>query len=362
MLTLSSHFDELLHRIQPKTERTDVAKALPAEIRDYLKECDTIQTVDPHSRLAGSYARDTAVGNIKDVDIILLVDPKYQEGDVETVLDDLHTALQGLPEFLGDTGIVEPLLRRQRRSIHVHFDNRDFDVDVVPAVAPDGLKHPLWVPDKDWSRWVETDPLGYAEHLSNLNAEHDQKVVPLIKLVKHWRDVQMIYRRPKSYWLECLVVRHIEKKWIMTDSKSYAELFAALLGSIQERFTSTLEEKDAIPQILDPMLGNNVAWNWKRAEFETFMRQVSESYRWATRALELDDDKQEEAIRLWQNIFNTDEQEYFPTSVDDRLREIADMATQGKGLYMTSAGKVLAKPSADVRAWPSPPHRFYGEE
>ena len=50
-----------------------------------------------------------------------------------------------------------------------------------------------------------TDPLGYADCLSELNQAHGGKVVPLVKLLKHWRDVQMERRRPKSYWLECMI-------------------------------------------------------------------------------------------------------------------------------------------------------------
>jgi hypothetical protein len=73
---------------------------------------------------------------------------------------------------------------------------------VVPAVAPDGIDDVLLVPDREWERWVPSHPLGYGAHLSDVNSEHETKVVPLVKLMKYWRDVHMVNRRPKSYWLE----------------------------------------------------------------------------------------------------------------------------------------------------------------
>jgi hypothetical protein len=360
MMTLPDHFDELLSRIEPSKDRLRLAKELPAQIRDYLKETGTITTVDPHSRLAGSYARDTAIGDIKDVDIIVLIDLEYKKGEPEKVLDELHVALQGLPEALDDVGQVEPLLRYQRRSIHVRFEDRDFDIDIVPAVALDGLDQPLWIPDRDWSKWVKTDPLGYGEYLSELNKKHGCKVVPLIKMLKRWRDARMIYRRPKSYWLECLVVRHISEGWVTTDGKSYAELFADLLASIESRFLKIFQDEDTTPpEIPDPMLSNNVAWNWERAEFETFMRRVQESRRLTERALAAEHET--DAVELWQRVFNREDEEVFPATVDNTLHAISRAAKAGRPLRITTSGIVLLKPSAETPSWPSPAHRFYGD-
>ena len=127
----------------------------------------------------------------------MLVAPAYKEQAPEIVLTDLFCALGGLSGALGDTG--EPAIRRrQRRSIQVHLAEHDFDLDIVPAIAPGGICKPLIIPDRDWSRWVDTDPLGYADCLSELNNGHGGKVVPLVKLFKHWRDVNMDRRRAEE--------------------------------------------------------------------------------------------------------------------------------------------------------------------
>lgn len=353
MLTLPDHFRVLLQRIEPKGERAEAAKNIPAQVRDFLQENEGISTVDPHSRLAGSYARHTAITDIKDVDIILLIAPEYREQAPGDVIETLSNALQGLPEALDDNGEII-VSRRQRRSINVRLEKSDFDLDIVPAVALDGLGEPLDIPDKDWSIWVKTHPLGYAERLSELNGNHGDKVVRLVKLLKQWRDVHMVYRRPKSYWLECMVYRRIADGTVSTDGISYAELFRNLLGSIYDDFLPYLNRSGAIPKIKEPMLGKNVAHNWERNAFESFMRRVEESHRWAEKALK--QDSEPEAVQLWQNVFG----EWFPDSVEQEKAKSLRAAALTGNIIVTSTGRVLTERPKERHVQPSP-QRFYGE-
>ncbi len=326
---------------------------IPAQVRDYLHQHGDLKTISPHSRLAGSYARCTAIKDIKDVDLLLTLDRSYHKKEPEEVLEKVFSVLGGLPEALGSSGKLV-IRRHQRRSINVHIDEQDFDLDIVPAVAIQGIEKPLVIPDRDWSRWVKTHPLGYADRLSELNGKHEDKVVPLIKLFKHWRDVQMCYRRPKSYWLECLVYQQISDGKVATKGRSYAELFQLILESIAQEFRQDLDSAGKVPAILDPMLGNNVAHNWERAAFETFMRRIDESLGWAERALAEDD---EDAVALWQKVFG---EEWFPSEVEAqkaaRLRE----AVLAGNLFVASTGRVtIGRPerqSVQVQ-----PQRFYGE-
>jgi len=372
MITLPDHFDSLLTNIQPRSTRISLAQEIPASIRKYLKETDLLATVDPQSRLAGSYSRSTAIKNIKDVDLLVFINPLYKDDKVkgpQNALNDLLDALRGFPEAQGDeNGSVngDLALRKQRRSVCVTFtlhndvDNEEetFNVDVVPVILADNLDEPLWIPDKEWSKWIKTDPLGYGKYLSSLNKVNGYKVIPLIKMLKHWRDVRMVYRRPKSYWLECILVNLIDRKKIEFDERSYAEIFSTLLNEIYLDFEADFNEEKAVPKVPDPMLGNNVAWNWERSEFETFMRRVNECSKWAIRALESNDE--EEAIGLWQNIFNRDDQdEFFPTKVEDSVKELAAARNAGT-IRVTPAGTLLTGSAPGITSWASPAHRFYG--
>lgn len=356
MTTYSDYFDEFLSSIEPDAGRLETAQDLLPEVRDHLKKFEGLQTISPHTRLAGSYPRKTAIGELKDIDSLVFLQDKYREGDPSVALLDLERALKALPKELG--GGTEVKLRRQRRSIHLHFTNEDFHFDIVPVCMPDTIEEALWVPDREWEKWVETHPLGYQTWLSNLNKDHGKKIVPLIKLAKQWRNCQFSYKRPKSYWLECLVVRFIDKGWVQTADLSYAEIFTDLLDTIYERFKDKYDDPNAkAPAIKDPMLGNNVAWNWERSHFEGFMRRLDDSRKWAKRALAKEDAQEADGVELWQKVFNGT----FPTVDTIRVRRV-QAAAKASSLYVNSLGHISIAPPNEGRAWQSPPHRFYGED
>lgn len=364
MLSLTEHFAAFMQNIQPKEERAGLARDIPAKVREFLEDSEEITTIDPHSRLSGSYARNTAIKEIKDVDILLIVDPTYKEGEdsAQKVINKLVRALEGLPEVLGDeNGYIEsePAIKRQRRSVRVHvtIEDQELDLDIVPSIAENGIDEPLLVPDRDLSKWISTDPLGYSKALSALNKEQSDKIVPLIKMFKHWRDVQMKRRRPKSYWLECMVFKQAKAGKLAIEDSSFGELFLSLLTTIHDDYKDALEKPESVPMVKDPMLGNNVAKSWTREEFETFMRRVDESIKIAERALDTEDE--EKAIELWQRLFNDDDGViYFPVTVDETLSE----AIAGKGLLVTSSGSIIARPSTAEKSWSIPAHRNFGED
>lgn len=356
-LTLRHHFKKLLANIEPPVDRRLKAQSIPADVREYLKTHADFATQTPHTRLVGSYARETAIRSIKDVDILVFVKEGDERPDPVTVLDTLYDVLDGLPEDLGSTGQVTTL-RRQRRSIHVHFEAEDFRLDVVPAIIPDGMDSPLLVPDKEWEEWIDSAPLGYAAALSVLNQAHGEKVVPLIKLFKHWRGFQIVRGRPKSYYLEALVYRHVNAGLVTTEGKSYAELFTDLLVSIRDEFLPYLDEAEAVPTIADPTLGHNVAFNWERWAFERFMNRLNESIGWATRALAKTPEQLDEAIVLWQKVFGADA---FADTPDLRKAQFAETLARGPA-FVSSAGKLFSQRPDDTRVVQSPPHRFYGDE
>ena len=354
MQTLPEHFKTLLGRIEPCGKRLEAAQEIPAKVREHLEKSAVIQTVEPHSRLVGSYSRHTAIKDIKDVDVILFIKSTYRDEKPETVLDVLFSALQTLPESLEDTGEVT-IRRKQRRSVNVHLEKRDFDLDIVPAVALAGLEKPLEIPDKDWSKWVQTHPLGYGDKLSKLNDQNCNRVVPLIKLFKHWRDFHMVYKRPKSYWLECMVYNSLVNKQVFTSDLSYAEIVRDMMGILYTNYAPYLDKPNKVPPVPDPMLGHNVAHNWERSHFEAFVVRLEESYKWAARALESEEDAV--SVALWRKIFGD---EWFPASDEVKGENLRAAALAGQ-IFVTSSGRVSSTSPAERSIQP-PPQRFYGNK
>lgn len=357
MLTLGTHFEQLLRNVQPPQDRIEAAQTLPDKVREYLKEDEDFATVDPHSRLVGSYAQDLCVGDVKDVDFLVRVDgdPEHNEPQARRVIQELRNTLDGLPEALGYVGATGIDIERARRSVHVYFEGLDFHLDVVPCVAPDGFEKPLYVPDRGFNKWILSHPVGYINLLNDLNQEHGKKVKRLIRLFKHFRNYHFRTRKPKSYWLGVLAVHHVQGTLDMT--KSLAELFRDLLDAIYLQYDHLLwTDEVSTPNIKDPLLGHNVSWNWGRSHFETFMRRVDDGRGWATRALEAEE--LGDAIKWWQKVFG---EEYFPSDVSQEAKRIAQASFPGNAIVGAS-GQVTGYRPGDGMHTSTKVTTFHGED
>ena len=363
-LVLPDHFKRLRTNIEPDPDRVALAVDLPDRVRDYLKEHTDFFTRYPHTRLTGSYARYVTIHGIKDVDLIVYIDPGDDDPDSETVLRDLFTALGGLAEALGDTG--KPVRRKQRRSINIHFEEADFDLDVVPVWSPNGtdVDDVLKVPDREWERWVETNPRGYGKALSILNGEHAERVVPMIKLIKHWAWHQMKIGKPKGFWLELMVYHAVNDGRVTLKGRPDAVAFRDTIQAIRAGFEPALNASRT-PVLEDPMFPGDpdhyVAFNWELADFERFMGRLDESIRWADRAMDKSADEMEDAIDLWQRIFGED---YFQTDHalrrDDGAEHMGRMVTAGAAV-VSPTGSVSDRPQPGQLSVPVRPNRFYGD-
>lgn len=358
MYTLGTHFWELLKNIRPPEARLAAACDLPPKVRNYLQECEEFETISPHTRLAGSYAQDNCVGDVKDVDFLVRVpgDPDKNVPEAKQITQDLKTALDGLPKALGYTGEAEIDIERARRSVHVYFEEEDFHIDAVPCIAPDGFEEVIYVPDRGFNKWIPSHPIGYINLIKELNDSNGEKIRPLMKLVKHHRNYQMKNRRPKSYWLGALVIHHIRKDDGLDTTKSLAELFYDLCDAIYRQYDHLLYVSEtATPHIPDPMLGHDISWNWGRSHFETFMRRIDEARGWAEKALESKDRKK--AIEWWQKIFG---EEYFPSEIDEAAARLAQSGFPGSSFVLDSGIILPGQPAAGIYT-SIPKTTFHGE-
>lgn len=294
MPNLHHHFRALLSNVNPSERRLRLASTVLSDVRTWLKEHD-FQTETPHSRLSGSYARDTAICEIKDVDVLLFVPEASLERTPNAVLLELRAVLGEYPDALAEAS-------GQRRSVHLQFPQHGFHLDIVPAVVEQGLDRPLRVPDRPSQNWILSDPLGYADRLSGLNQDHGEKVKPLIKLVKAWRDVQMKVRRPKSYALEVMVLYAVESGAIELRDRSTADNLADFFAYVVEKYRDLMDNGTESPRIPDPQVsGTYITRGWERTHFETFMRRAREADRAAQRAV--DAETVEAAAAEWATLF-----------------------------------------------------------
>src|SRR6266850_879699 len=108
-MELSSDFKALLSSIEPGTQHVKDAKAAHEKVRDQLKTDAESKEAHKDTFLSGSYARSTAINDIKDVDVICLLDIDHLITSPDVVLAWVESVLS---RYYTDT-------RRQGRSVGV---------------------------------------------------------------------------------------------------------------------------------------------------------------------------------------------------------------------------------------------------
>lgn len=242
----------------------------------------------------------------------------------------------------------------------VHFKKAAFFLDLVPLRAPEGTDATrLLVPDREWKNWQATACIAYLKYFSDLNQDTcDGNLPRLVKTVKHWRSRWLRRNQAKPFWLEALIVKLVVEGKITFGDKSFAEIVADTFFAIRDECAPYLARSGATPIVPDPMLpaeNPNVAFNWDRGDFETFMRRIDE-------ACEIVDDAitaetAADAIAAWQRLLG---EEWFPAKVDDEAKAVKDAAFSG-GIAVGVGGHVFTKtPPASAPVTVARDHRFHG--
>jgi hypothetical protein len=350
MTTITDCFLTLLKNINPSAERREVASRLPGEVRAFLKDHD-FTTQSPHTRLTGSYFRETAILEIKDVDILLFLPQGQRERTPNAVLREVKAILEGYPD-----ASVE--VTAQRRSVRLSLTNESLEMDIVPTYAPADTNEPVEVPDRPQKQWIHSNPLGYAERLTALNQSHGGKVVRLIKLFKAWSNAQGCNRKPKSYVLEALVYFAVNDWGLVLEKRSWAQIVADLFELVWDRYEALYKEGEEAPRVSDPGLvdleGYTAPWitkGWSRPHFETFMRRLESSRSAAQKALATSDLAVAKAE--WQKVFGS----HWPAEeeVKAMLRELAAAGQPGTA-YVGQTGRVVSIVGSSIRSLPTRNH------
>ncbi len=287
-MELNTYFQGLLSNIEPDDQAVAKAKKSHEDLREILKNDEQISDADPDTYLAGSYARNTAINYIKDVDVVLLLKLDHNKTSPDVVVAWVQKSLQD--HYLE----VIP----QGRSVQVRTDS-GFELDVVPSVPIGDRNGPILIPDRDVKSWVASHPKGQISFGIEKNKDTDGYYKPLVKIMKFWRDrFSNETAKAKSYILENLVGENLTGQ-----PSCYASGMLLILQNIYQRYAIYLNTR-VVPKIMDLGYSSvNVAKRWKFNEFAAFMEEVRKSQIIANSALR--SQNEQESIKLWRQLFGT---------------------------------------------------------
>jgi hypothetical protein len=200
-MTSEEFLSNLVRKWEPtETQKQEVA-ANQRRLRELLHE-SRLPVLD--SYLSGSYSRDTALRPIDDVDIVFIVEPShwmlwpsFWRPEPSEVLDSFARAIRHRYTLSSVYG--------QRRSVNLRLS--DLDIDVVPALSANEHSSAIYVPDRQASTWILSNPKEHARQATQVNRSQDGRLKPLVKLLKLWNSQLPSTAQVKSFLLETMALR-----------------------------------------------------------------------------------------------------------------------------------------------------------
>lgn len=196
--TIPAAFEQFRQNLQITSLQTETVSTRQNAVRDVMKAGLTV--LDDF--LTGSYRRSTMISPLKeaDVDIFVVLDASYyhryngQNGGPAGLLDLVRQTLR-------KTYTLTPSISRNGQAVTIRFN--DFVVDVVPGFYRQGGG--FLIPNSVRGSWLSTDPKKHVEIFSAANQANDQKLVPLIKMIKGWNRCHSSFFT--SFHLEVLALQ-----------------------------------------------------------------------------------------------------------------------------------------------------------
>ncbi len=267
MSLVNDAFSAFLKKISPPDTQIEAAERSSTALREFLGNDSYFGKQVLDLFLNGSYARRTVVQPIKDVDIIVVVGPDWLRSEPEQAMEALRRKLSQRYDSRRS--------RRRRRAVRISL--HDMQLDVVLAVACDGLEQPLRIPDREVEKWIVTHPKRQLQLIRSLAGATKWNYARLVRLLKAWAKAKVgAEDRPRSFVLECAVY-HMLTARPADYSTGLDGSFATLLDRLRswDFSRSRWPRWDDDPVVADPALPDvNVANGWDEASADRFCERV----------------------------------------------------------------------------------------
>lgn len=213
---------EYLKKIEPSATQKEGAKRSHAYLRDILCSGQFASRIKT-SYLSGSYARDTAIAPLDDVDIIFIINPQAWQTGLLSLYRPLPAAV--LESFARAVRYryCESSVRIQRRSICLQLYH--LDIDVVPAIEADAAGKMILVPDSETGNWIKSSPKAHSDIATEINQKRGGNFKPLVKLLKRWNANLPSTANLKSFAIETMAARLFQTADIPTLQEGLLRFF-----------------------------------------------------------------------------------------------------------------------------------------
>ena len=199
------NIERLLVAMASKLEPTATQKKRASASHQYLRglmDTGGIGNRILGSYLSGSYARDTAINPLGDVDIIFLIDESKWATGLLSIRPKPSVVLRSFADAVR-CRYDRSSAFTQRRSIRLELSH--IHIDCVPAIELPGSDYVL-VGDRKEVDWIKSSPKLHQAALTKANRFCDGWAVPAIKILKAWNKSLPSTAQVRSFVIETVAV------------------------------------------------------------------------------------------------------------------------------------------------------------
>lgn len=294
MISVSEAFEKFRKKLElSQTEQNDASKR-QKEVRTCIGKSFDVEK----DFLTGSYARHTKTKPLKDVDIFFVLGEEEEDRRKNTpskMLDAFEDCL------IDEYGVKN--VERGRRCITVRFDKRNptvakdgkvLSIDAVPAF---NYKGHYEIPDDILSEWIQTDPTVHQKKATENNKRHDDKWVPLVKMLKAWNREHGKPIKP-SFLVEVMAIDLVDPPFNNYPHEIRA-FFAAAMDEIENGWPDPAGHGPPVSDQMDTGRCEQAKKKLREAEVLAARADRAESQ-----------GKNGDALKIWREILGS----YFPLS------------------------------------------------
>lgn len=235
--------------------------------------------------LTGSYRRHTKTKKLKDVDIFVVLDRDGPEASLRR--SGPEEVLNTLAGILGNS-YSDVTVDQLAVTVNFADDDEIMSFDVVPAFRRTLSGKGYEIPDTLTGDWIATNPKTHHELLTERNKECDDKLIPLIKMIKGLN--REIGEPVRSFLLEVMA-----QQLVMTPFGRYQDEIRWFLANA----VTAVNQSWPDPAGLGPDV--NTLSLAERAEAANALEGALKI---AEQAILLEDDQQDRAaVEQWRRLF-----------------------------------------------------------
>src|SRR5690606_1391003 len=125
------------------------------------------------------------------------------------------------------SGYQNPQLNRRQQAVTFQMTSNEWNFDLVPCFyTRSGV---YLIPSGDGDYWMQTDPRKDQTLATEVNQQHNGKVLEIIRLMKYWNKQDRKPSIPSSYLLEVMLLYFYKSRWLTTAGTLQEEVEKSLI-------------------------------------------------------------------------------------------------------------------------------------